>query len=40
LLHLLSVELLRDSFFALQHKVSPGIDGVTWAEYEPDWRID
>ena len=34
LLHHLSVELLRDSFFALQRKASPGIDGVTWAEYE------
>ena len=34
LLHHLSVELLRDSFYALQHKASPGIDGVTWTEYE------
>jgi RNA-directed DNA polymerase len=34
LLHHLSVEQLRDSFFALQRKASPGIDGVTWAEYE------
>ena len=32
--HHLSVELLRDSFYALQRKASPGIDGVTWAEYE------
>ena len=32
LLHHLSVELLRDSFYALQRKASPGIDGVTWAE--------
>ena len=36
----MTVELLRDSFFALQRKASPGIDGVTSAEYEPDWRID
>jgi retron-type reverse transcriptase len=34
LLHHLSVELLRDSFYALQRKASPGIDGVTWQEYE------
>jgi RNA-directed DNA polymerase len=34
LLHHLTVELLRDSFYALQRKASPGIDGVTWAEYE------
>ncbi len=31
LLHHLSVELLRGSFYALQRKASPGIDGVTWA---------
>ena len=35
LLHHLNVDLLRDSFFALQRKASPGVDGVTWQEYEP-----
>src|SRR6516164_9107772 len=34
LLHHLTIELLRDSFYALQRKASPGIDGVTWQEYE------
>jgi RNA-directed DNA polymerase len=34
LLHHLSVELLRDSFYALLRKASPGVDGVTWQEYE------
>src|SRR5713101_6425768 len=34
LLHHLSVGLLRDSFYALQRKASPGIDGVRWQEYE------
>src|SRR6202166_334082 len=34
LLHHLSVGLLRDSFYALQRKASPGIDAVTWQEYE------
>src|ERR1700752_5101299 len=34
LLHHLSIELLRDSFYALQRKASPGVDGVTWKEYE------
>jgi RNA-directed DNA polymerase len=34
LLHHLSIELLRDSFYALQRKASPGIDGVRWEEYE------
>ena len=34
LLHHLTVGLLRDSFYALQRQASPGIDGVTWQEYE------
>ncbi len=34
LLHHLSVDLLRDSFYALQRKAAPGVDGVTWREYE------
>jgi group II intron reverse transcriptase/maturase len=34
LLHHLSVGLLRDSFYALRRQASPGIDGVTWQEYE------
>src|SRR5438309_8892966 len=34
LLHHLSVGLLRDSFYALKRQASPGIDGVTWQEYE------
>src|ERR1700730_15302611 len=34
LLHHLSVRLLRDSFYALQRQASPGVDGVTWQEYE------
>jgi retron-type reverse transcriptase len=34
LLHYLSIELLRESFYALQRKASPGIVGVRWEEYE------
>src|SRR5665213_3340843 len=34
LLHHVSVDLLRDSFYALQRKAAPGADGVTWQEYE------
>ena len=34
LLHHLNVDLLRDSFYALQRKAAPGVDGVTWQEYE------
>jgi RNA-directed DNA polymerase len=34
LLHHLTVDLLRDSFSALKRKAAPGVDGVTWREYE------
>jgi RNA-directed DNA polymerase len=34
LLHHLSVDLLRDSFYALKRQAAPGVDGVTWKEYE------
>jgi hypothetical protein len=40
LLHHLNVDLLRDSFYALQRKASPGVDGVTWQEYESGLEID
>jgi hypothetical protein len=30
LLHHLNVDLLRESFYALKRKASPGVDGVTW----------
>jgi RNA-directed DNA polymerase len=34
LLHHLTVDLLRDSFYSLKRKAAPGVDGVTWYEYE------
>jgi retron-type reverse transcriptase len=34
LLHHLTVGLLRDSFLALKRQAAPGVDGVTWQEYE------
>src|SRR6516165_3214020 len=34
LLHHLSIDLLGDSFYALKRQASPGVDGVTWQEYE------
>ena len=34
LLHHLTVELLREGFYALKRKAAPGEDGVTWDEYE------
>jgi RNA-directed DNA polymerase len=34
LLHHLSVGLLRDSFYALKRQAAPGVDGMTWKQYE------
>ena len=34
LLHQVTPELLRDSFYSLKRKAAPGVDGVTWKEYE------
>jgi group II intron reverse transcriptase/maturase len=34
LLHHLTVALLQESFYALQRKAAPGVDGTTWQEYE------
>ena len=33
LLHHLTVDLLRESFYSLKRKAAPGVDGVTWQEY-------
>jgi RNA-directed DNA polymerase len=33
LLHHVTPELLRESYFALKRKAAPGVDGVTWDEY-------
>jgi group II intron reverse transcriptase/maturase len=34
LLHHVTVESLRDAFLALKRRAAPGVDGVTWQEYE------
>src|SRR5215468_1226843 len=34
LLHHVTLNLLRDSFYALKRQAAPGVDGVTWQEYE------
>ena len=34
MLHHLTVDLLRESFYSLKRKAAPGVDGVTWQEYE------
>src|SRR5260370_11494701 len=35
-LHHVGVDLLRLSFYALKRKAAPGVDGVTWQDYEAD----
>jgi RNA-directed DNA polymerase len=34
LLHHLTIDLLRESYFALQRGAAPGVDGVSWQQYE------
>ncbi len=36
LFHHISVELLRLSFFVLKKDATPGVDGLTWQDYEAD----
>jgi len=36
LFHHISAELLRLSFFELKKGAAPGVDGMTWQDYEPD----
>jgi RNA-directed DNA polymerase len=32
LLHHVSIDLLRESYYSLKKKAAPGVDGVTWEE--------
>ena len=34
LLHQVTIHLLRGSYYALRREAAPGVDGVTWQEYE------
>jgi RNA-directed DNA polymerase len=36
LLHHVSVATLREAFYALKRDAAPGVDGLTWADYEAD----
>jgi group II intron reverse transcriptase/maturase len=36
LLHHINVDLLRTAFYALKRRAAPGVDGVTWEDYEAD----
>lgn len=38
LLHHITPELLRDSFYKLSRKAATGVDGVSWRDYEPEVR--
>src|SRR5580765_8043866 len=34
LLHHVTIDLLREAFLALKRRAAPGVDGVTWKDYE------
>jgi group II intron reverse transcriptase/maturase len=36
LLHHVTVDLLRDAFLALKRRAAPGVDGLTWQDYEAE----
>jgi RNA-directed DNA polymerase len=36
LLHHINVDMLRTAFYALKRKAAPGVDGITWQDYESD----
>lgn len=36
LLHHISTDTLRTAFYALKRRAAPGVDGVTWRDYEAD----
>jgi len=36
LLHHITVDTLRAAYYALKRKAAPGVDGVTWEDYEAD----
>ena len=36
LLHHVSIDLLRESYYSLKRKAAPGVDGVRWGEYGED----
>ena len=36
LLHHVTADSLRDSFHALKRDAAPGVDGITWKEYETE----
>ena len=39
LLHHVSIDLLRESYYSLKKKAAPGVDGVTWEEYGRELEV-
>lgn len=39
LLHHVSADAVREAFRALKRKAAPGVDGVTWEDYETDLEL-
>ena len=39
LLHHINVDTLRTAFYALKRKAAPGVDGMTWYDYEADLEL-
>ena len=39
LLHHVNVDALRTAFYALKRKAAPGVDGMTWQDYEADLEL-
>ena len=39
LLHHIDVDTLRTAFYALKRKAAPGVDGMTWQNYEADLEL-
>src|SRR5271166_2012275 len=40
LLHNINADTLRTAFYALKRKAAPGVDGITWRDYEADLTQD
>jgi|SRR6516225_5280741 len=39
LFHHINVDALRTAFYALRRKAAPGVDGMTWQDYESDLEL-
>jgi len=39
LFHQINIDTLRTAFYALRRKAAPGVDGVTWQDYEADLEL-